>query len=273
MAVIAISRQVAALGDEVSEALAKKLGYTFTGRKAIEKRIVELGFPAEKMEKYDERRPGFFASLAKDRDAYLNYMRTAILEAASQGNCVLIGRGTFVVLENVPNLISVRFVSDDAVRIRRLMDEFNWTEKQALQRINESDTNRMGFHQNFFNIENENPAHYQLTVNTARVSLENTVSLIEDFVRNSISENKEVAGNQKIAGMYRAQLLVNELFFNQKLNINFLHAAVEGDELILQGVTDSAANVEKALTISSSIISDKKVRSDISIVQNFKPYV
>lgn len=273
MAVIAISRQVAALGDEVSDALAEKLGYTFIGRKAIEKRIVELGFPAEKMEKYDERKPGFFASLAKDRDAYLNYMRTAILEAASKGSCVLIGRGTFVVLENVPNLISVRFVSDDAVRTSRLMNEFNWTEKQALQRINESDANRLGFHQNFFNIENENPAHYQLTVNTARVSLENTVSLIESFVKNTVTDEKEAAGSRMISDMYRAQLLINELFFNQKLNINFLHAAFRNDELVLQGVTDSAATVEKALTISSSIITDKKVTSEISVVQNFKPYV
>lgn len=273
MAVISISRQVAALGDEVADALAKKLGYTFIGRKAIEKRIVELGFPAEKMEKYDERKPGFFASLAKDRDAYLNYMRTAILEAASQGNCVLIGRGTFAVLEDVPNLVSVRFVSDDSVRIRRLMGEFNWTEKQALQRINESDQNRMGFHQNFFNIENENPAHYQLTINTARVSLENTVDLISSYAGCAVTPEKEEEGNRKMSEMYKAQLLVNELFFNQKLNINFLHATFVDDEIVLQGVTDSAATVEKALSIAASIISDKKVRSDISIVQNIKPYV
>lgn len=273
MAVIAISRQVAALGDEVADALAQKLGYTFLGRKYIEKRIVELGFPADKLEKYDERKPGFFASLAKDRDGYLNYMRTAILEAASHGNCVLIGRGTFVVLENVPNLISVRFVSDDAVRVSRLMKEFSWTEKQALQRINESDANRMGFHQNFFNIENENPAHYQLTVNTSRMSLENAVSLIAGFVQDSVTEQKEKEGTRLISDMYRAQLLVNELFFNQKLNINFLHVAVKNDSFVLQGVTDSAATVEKALSIVSSIVTDRKVVSEISIVQNFKPYV
>lgn len=273
MAVVAISRQVAALGDEVADALSKQLGYTFHGRKYIEKRIVELGFPAEKLEKYDERKPGFFASLAKDRDGYLNYMRTAILEAASQGNCVLIGRGTFVVLENIPNLVAVRFVSDDTVRVRRLMTEFNWNEKQALQRIKESDANRLGFHQNFFNIVNEDPAHYQLTINTARVSLENTVDLISTFLKNSITDEKETAGNKLIAEMYRAQLLVNELFFTQKLNINFLQAAFKDDAFVLQGVTDSAATVEKALSVASSIITDKPVRSDISIVQNFKPYV
>ena len=94
MAVITFSRQVAALGDEVAGALAKKLGYNFITRKEIEKRIVELGFPENKMPKFDERKPGFFASLTKDRDEYLNYAQYAILEAAEKKNVVIIGRGS-----------------------------------------------------------------------------------------------------------------------------------------------------------------------------------
>ena len=68
MAVIAISRQVAALGDEIAAAAARKLGYKFIDRKQIEEKIVQLGFPKEKLSKYDEKKPGFFASLVKDRD-------------------------------------------------------------------------------------------------------------------------------------------------------------------------------------------------------------
>ena len=79
MAVIAISRQVAALGDEVASAVAEKIGYKFINRQEIEKRIVELGFPAEKLKKYDERKPGFFASLVKDRDEYLHYLQTYVM--------------------------------------------------------------------------------------------------------------------------------------------------------------------------------------------------
>lgn len=40
MAIIAISRQVAALGDEISKALSEKLGYRFVNRKELEKRIM-----------------------------------------------------------------------------------------------------------------------------------------------------------------------------------------------------------------------------------------
>ena len=41
MAIITVARQVAALGDEISAAVAQKLGYKFVGRKEIEKKIVE----------------------------------------------------------------------------------------------------------------------------------------------------------------------------------------------------------------------------------------
>ena len=153
MAVITFSRQVAALGDEVAGELAKKLGYKFITRKDIEKRIVELGFPENKMPKFDERKPGFFASLTKDRDEYLNYAQYAILEAAEQKNVVIIGRGAFAVLQNVPNNISVRLIADEQTRIDRLRKEFNWDEKQALQRIQESDANRAGFHSSFYNVD------------------------------------------------------------------------------------------------------------------------
>ena len=39
MAIITVARQVAALGDEISAAVAQKLGYKFVGRKEIEKRL------------------------------------------------------------------------------------------------------------------------------------------------------------------------------------------------------------------------------------------
>ena len=39
MAIIAISRQVAALGDEVAQELSRQTGYKFIDRKYIEKRL------------------------------------------------------------------------------------------------------------------------------------------------------------------------------------------------------------------------------------------
>lgn len=119
MAIVAMARQVAALGDEISAEVAKLLGYKFITKKEIEQKILDNGFSADKLHKYDEVKPGFFASLTKDRDEYLYCLQTAILESAAEGNCVLIGRGSAFVLEELPNLVSFRFVSNYEARLSR----------------------------------------------------------------------------------------------------------------------------------------------------------
>ncbi|MCH5291722.1 MAG: cytidylate kinase family protein [Treponema sp.] len=272
MAVITISRQVAALGDEIATAAAKKMGYRFVDRKQIEARIVELGFPAEKMQKYDERKPGFFASLAKDRDEYLNYLQYAVLEAAKGGNCILIGRGSFIILDDVPNLISLRFVSNDSIRLERLKAEFSWNDKQAQTRIDESDNNRRGFHKSFFNLANEDPQHFHMVLNTGMLSIDDSVKVIEGLVKSLITAEKETAGKKRIAALLKGQELVNQLLFSFHLNINFLRAVVQEDEITLQGVADSQALADRAVQAAAKILPTCRIKSAISIVQDFKTY-
>lgn len=272
MAIITISRQVAALGDEIATAVAQRMNYAFIGRQAIEQKIIDLGFPADKLKKYDERKPGFFASLTKDRDEYLDYLQTAVLEAASQQNCILIGRGSFAILEDLPNLLSLRFVAKDEIRRQRLMKEFSWEEKQAIQRITESDTNRLGFHKSFFNLNNEDPSHYHLVMNTGLLDIEAATETIVHFCNQLITKEKEEAGKKKLEKLVKAQHLVNILVFEHKINISFLKAVVTENRVILQGVADSMAAVEKAMAISSSIMPDYVVESAVSVVQDFKSY-
>ena len=70
MAIVAISRQLATFGDEIASVAAEKLKFKFIRKDELEKRIVQLGFSAEKLGKYDEKKPGFFAAHVKDRDEY-----------------------------------------------------------------------------------------------------------------------------------------------------------------------------------------------------------
>ena len=272
MAVITIARQVAALGDEIAAALAKKMGYTFVGRKETEARIVELGFPQEKLLKFDERRPKFFASLSKERDEYLYYLQRAVLESASKGNCILIGRGASIILEEAENLVPLRFVSDDKTRLARLKKEFDWDDKKAQQRIDESDANRRGFHKSFFNSENENAQHFMLTLNTARLSIDECVSLIETLVKNHVTPERDRLGKERIERMLKAQCVVNQLIFDYKLNINFLRASVDGNVITLQGVADSISIAEQAVQTAARILPSCEIRNAISVVQDFKTY-
>ena len=272
MAIVCMARQVAAKGDEISAEVAKLLNYKFITRKDIEAKIVELGFPQEKLHKYDEVKPGFFASLAKDRDEYLDYLQTAILESASDGNVVLIGRGASYVLSELPNMLSFRFVADHQTRLERLEKEFNFTEKQAQQRIDESDNNRRGFHKSFFNADAEDPAHYHLVVNSGKLDIKSAAALIVSIVEANVTPDLEEQGKKKVAEMLLAQKLVNSLVFEHNITVNFLRALVIDKKIVLQGIADSSAIVEKAVVLAQKAYPDYKVESAISVVQDFKTY-
>ena len=272
MAIITISRQVAALGDEIASAAAERLGYTFEDRKNIEKHIVKMGFPEEKLKKYDERKPGFFASLAKDRDEYHAYLQTAILEAAEKNNVILIGRGASIILEDIPHHIALRFVSADEVRRERLKKEFNWDDKKANQRIEESDANRLGFHKSFFNVDNADPVYYHVTLNTGILNIPQAVAQIEALLKTLITPDVEELGKFKLGEQIKAQHLVNQLVFNYHMNINFLRAEISDNVLTLHGVSDSSAQAEKAVAVAGKLLVGYKIQSAITVVQDYKAY-
>lgn len=270
MAIITISREVAAHGDEVATKLAELTGYTFITRKDIENRIIELGFPKNKMPKYDERKPGFFASLAKDRDEYLNYVEYAILEAATKKNVIIIGRGAFAVMKDIPNNISIRLIADEETRIDRLRKEFDWNEKQALQRIQESDSNRQGFHNSFYNVDVSDPKQFHMILNTGFLGVEKAAEVIAELMKKIITPEDESAGENLVAERLKAQTVVNKLIFEYKVNIEFIHAKIENKTFTLNGVADSIAVVEKALQVVKKELPDYDVVSSVSIVNDFK---
>lgn len=272
MAIVTISRQVAARGDEVAQILARNLGYTFVTRKEIEKRIVELGFPESKLAKFDERKPGFFASLTKGRDEYFNYAQYAILEAAEKKNVVIIGRGAFAILDNVPNHIAVRLIADEKTRVKRLNDEFNWEKKQSLQRIQESDENRTGFHRSFYNIDINDATLYHAVLNTGKLPLENCAKIISDIVETQITVQQEEDGNFMIEKLLKAQAIVNKLYFEKRVNIDFMHVSIEDNVILLHGVSDSPVVVESALQTIRNEMPEYEAKSAVSIVHDFKTF-
>lgn len=273
MAIITVSRQIASLGDEISYAIAKKMNYRFIGRNEIDSRLVQLGFPKEKLHKYDDKKPGFFASLSKDRDEYLDYLQTAILEFASENNALIVGRGSFIILKDLPNHISFRFIADQKVRIERYIKQYACDERTALKKINESDTNQKGFHKSFFNFDSRDPSLYHLVLNTGLLDIASISDSISNLVKLSMTPEKEAAGEAKLENLIIGQRLVNMLIFDYELNINYLRVEIKNNNtIVLHGLADSSAIVNRALTIISCELPEYKVKSAISVVQDFKAY-
>jgi cytidylate kinase len=272
MAIITISRQIASFGDEVATELARELGYAFVNRKMLEEDLVKHGITEDKLLKYDERKPGFWASLARDRDEYFDYLREAVYERAKNGNCVFIGRGGFAILKDVPGCYSVRLIAPDAVRTARLMKEFSWNEKKAQALMIESDTNRRGFHKCFFNIDQDDSSSYHMVLNTEGITPEIGAKIVINGCNLTINPETGASGVARIGELLQAQKIVNHIVFDLKVPVHFLEATATATQITLHGVADSAAVIEKVLGVARTMAPDKKIISGISIVQDYKSY-
>lgn len=272
MAIITISRQIASMGDEVAAELSRLLGYTFVNRDTLEEDLLKHGITKEKLHKYDEKKPGFWASLARDRDEYFDYLREAVYERAKGGNCVFIGRGGFAILKDVPGCLAVRLVGSIPIRVERLMNEFSWPEKKALALLQESDNNRRGFHKAFFNIDHDDASSYNLILNSDTITPETAAKVIAETCRLTIDSNQERIGLERMTELLLAQRIVNHIVFDLQIPVHFLEATATSTEITLHGVADSSAVIERVLETARAMAPDKKILSGISIVQDYKSY-
>jgi len=269
MAIVAIARELASLGEETAHELMRISGYRLIDKEYLEKRLSDIGLSAEKREKFDEKNPGFWASLSQQRDDYLHFLKTAILEAARENDCIIMGRGAHTLLRGVPNLLSVKIVAPMAMRTDKIKALFHCDNKRALQMLEQSDHDRSGFHKYFFSTNWNDPREFDLTINTQNVDPVCAARTIDALRTSLVGQEKEAVGMQKIADLYLSQQIVTEIIYKNKIPIHFLEAISDNAVVSLHGVANTQASIDSAIAVAHSVVGVKHVESAIQLVQEF----
>jgi cytidylate kinase len=269
VAIITISRELAALGDETAQELAKLLGYRFVDKRVLEERIKSYGLEGQKLKKYDERKPGFLASLSQDRDDYLHYLKTAIFAEAEQGSCVFIGRGVNVVFHGLPGVISIFLVAPPDIRVERVKSYFHCDEKRARQIMERSDQDRAGFHRYFFDIDWKDPANYHLSLNTAIFHPAACAEIVKRLKDQIFTPEAEAKNAASLKDLILEQQVKHHIIYEREIPIHFLETAVSGGVVTLYGVANSQALIEAAAAAAREAAGSAQVQSEIQIVREF----
>jgi cytidylate kinase len=269
MAVITIARELASLGEEIARELCAITGYKLVDKEYLEKRLGEFGLGPEKRERYDEKKPGFWASLSQERDDYLHYLKTAVFEEAADGNCIVVGRGGSLIFRGLPSLISIKLSAPVSVRVQRVMKQYGCDERHALQIVEQSDHDRSGFHKYFFGQDWADPREYDLTICTARMTPRAVAEQIDMARRLLVDSATEEAGRTRVAELLLGQRVVTEVVYAKRVPIHFLEANVEGGRVVLHGVANTPAAIDSALAAARSVSGVAEVESAIQVVQEF----
>ncbi|MDR0388162.1 MAG: cytidylate kinase-like family protein [Treponema sp.] len=269
MAIITISRELAALGDETAQELAKILHYRFIDKHSLEDRIKSYGVAGRKLEKYDERKPSFWASLSQDRDDYLHYLKTAMLTEAAEGNSIFIGRGANAVFRGIPGVLSIFLVAPADIRCERVKSYFHCDDRRARQIVDQSDRDRMGFHRYFFDIDWKEPSNYHLTLNTGILHPAAAAEIIKAHRDHVISVELEAQNTARLTELILGQQVVHHIVYEREIPIHFLEASVTGKTVTIYGVANSQSLVEAAVNAAREAAPAGSIRSEIQVVQEY----
>ncbi|MBP3771582.1 MAG: cytidylate kinase-like family protein [Treponema sp.] len=269
MAILTLTRQAGSFGDEIGMLIARRLGYTYYDKHEIERRIIAKGLSKEEFLKFDERKPRFLDRFTKNRDKYLNYLSAVILEIAHEGNCVIMGRGAFLFLRDVPNHITLRFVSTAEARLQHIKEITGiTTDKVAEKMLADSDKRQAQFYKSCFKYDLSDHSLIQATVNTALVPPDMIAEMISAGIKNNVSHEIEDAGKRRVDDLILAQQMTNKLIFEHGLHIDELWVMVKGKTVTLHGLTSFHATVDRAVMILESEYSGYKIESEIRCVQD-----
>ncbi|MBT8342623.1 MAG: cytidylate kinase-like family protein [Desulfatitalea sp.] len=201
MAVITISRQFGAGGLTLGKAIADMLGYTFASDEIIKMvaekarvsenwvKMVEkeaggrlqklLGtiVPKNLIERVLDERHGYF-----DEEIFIDLLHDIITKIAEEGNCLILGRGGQYILRDYPDTIHVLLIGDKNYRVGFMQEKYKLSLAQATQAVNNGDKRRINLYRKFNKSDYDLPAHYHLTINMSKVSLQKAAQTVRCMV-------------------------------------------------------------------------------------------
>ncbi len=123
---------------------------------------------------------------------YMQALESVVKRLASGPSLVIGGRGSQFILKDDPGSLHVLLVAPLEVRVQRVMLDLKLDQEAARQEITRFDGSRHEFIKRHFQAEREDPLHYDLVINTGRLSFDATASNIINAFR-----SKKPAGVRK----------------------------------------------------------------------------
>jgi len=269
MAIITVSRELAALGDETAREVSRVLDYRLISKEMLEERMQSYGVEAQKFKKYDERKPSFFSALSQDRDDYLHYLQTAMFAEVEQGDCVFIGRGANVILRRMPALISIFLSARHEVRVERVKSYFQCDDKRAAQIIEHSDRDRIGFHRAFFDIDWKHLGHYHISLNTGTFSPVDCAEIVKSLKDRMFTPEAEEKNRSTLQSLILGHKIRHRILYEDALPIRFLEISVSGNIVTLHGATNSQALLDSAMNSAREVAELATVQNEIQIIREY----
>lgn len=193
--IIAIGREYGSGGHQIGEEIARRLNIPFYDSNLLTQIASDNNMDHEILKQYDERprnrlfsRPvAGFGNSPEENVATLQF--DYLLKMAREGKSfVVVGRCAESKLKKFPALISVFILADQEAKIARVKEIHGISEEEAKQEMKRVDWKRKSYHNYYCKGKWGDSRNYDLTINSSKLGIENTINLLEKYILERVSE-------------------------------------------------------------------------------------
>ena len=131
-------------------------------------------------------------------EAYIEAVHTVLEEMAESGNTVIVGRGSHVILRDLPNVLRVGVVSEYEDRIITIMNRERLSREEAESTVAARDAARAYYFQRFLGLENPDaPDLFHMVVNVSEIGLDYAADMVA--AASTAHAAGRLAGGAKVA--------------------------------------------------------------------------
>jgi cytidylate kinase len=183
--ILTVEREYGSGGGEIAQMLAKQLGWKLWDQDLTEEIARLANCPKDIVQVREERTDPLYYRLFKsflrgsyegslnahklnvvDSESILKITERVVQHATKAGNCVIVGRGSQHFLRNRPDTLRVFLYAAREEKVRRLIARGK-TEKEAQERVDTVDQERVEFIQKYFHVDWPDRTAYHAMINTA----------------------------------------------------------------------------------------------------------
>jgi cytidylate kinase len=263
MAILAISREYGSRGKEIGWRLAQQLSYEHVDKKRLFQDLDRVGKRwGQVARELDEVSPNLWERHDWQYLGYIAQLESLILDYAAADKAVIVGRGAFYVLRQVPHCLKVRVVAPLEDRIEHIVTKDGLIHHAAKELITVTDRDRAGYVWANYQIKWDDPNRYDLFLNSSSFSNSEAVDILAAALaakdRLATPEAKMHLADLALAAKIKAHVATDSRVMVPTLKVSF-----EDGVFVVSGVIHSPKELHLVQELSSEIAGTRPIRFDL----------
>jgi len=165
------------LGDEIAHEMSRRLGWVLLDHNQMINRFFTEGVTEHERQSLSES-ARFFLNAAPDGQTYIDRLERGLNQLATEKPLILLGFGSQIIFAENDEAVHVRITAPATIRLERVKNQFNATDENASQILDQADRRHRRFVSTLFDVDSTDESLYHLVLNTGFLSVAEAVETL-----------------------------------------------------------------------------------------------